>query len=111
MKCGQGKSGAFARCLNCRFDPEKEGKEAQARSLLLSDRHLSLEDLRLASARIRAGEPAGFEEDEVAGVVAGMPTASANLRLALLVGGVIAALAIVLVLVALAIFLLLRRLL
>jgi hypothetical protein len=110
VRCGQGKAGAFARCLSCHYDPEKEGKEAQARSLLLSDRYLTVSQLKEASERIRSGEPHQFNTDAVGEVAGKLPDRAANARLGLLVGGIVAAIALVLVLLVVALFLSVRAL-
>jgi hypothetical protein len=108
VNCGQGKAGAFTRCVSCHYDPEKQGKEAQARSLLLSDRYLTVSQLKEASRQIRSGEPYGFQEDTVGEVAAKLPDRGANARLGLLVGGIVGGLALLLVLLVIGLFLALR---
>jgi len=108
--CGQGKVGAFTRCLSCHFDPEKEGKEAQARSLLLSDRYLTVSQLKEASERIRSGQPYAFDQETVGEVAGKLPDRATNLRLGLLVGLIVAMITIALVVLLVALFLTLRAL-
>jgi len=110
VNCGQGKVGAFTRCVSCHYDPEKEGKEVQARSLLLSDRYLTLGQLKEAGERIRSGEGYPFDEAEVGEVAGKLPDRATNARVGLLIGAVVALIAIVLVVFVIAIFLALRAL-
>ena len=110
VRCGQGKVGAFARCLSCHYDPEKEGKEVQARSLLLSDRYLTVGQLKEAAERIRSGAGYSFDEAEVGAVAGRLPDRATNARLGLLIGGVVGLIALVLAVLVVAIFLALRAL-
>lgn len=110
VNCGQGKVGAFARCLSCHYDPEREGKEVQARSLLLSDRYLTVSQLKQAGERIRSGAGYPFDEAEVGEVAGGLPDRATNARIGLLIGAVVAVIALLLSVFVVAVFLALRAL-
>jgi hypothetical protein len=65
IRCGTEKVGALTPCAGCGFDPES--LEDRARSVVLSDHHLSPADMESAAAEIRAGSTPDLPEDLVAG--------------------------------------------
>ena len=65
INCGHTKLGALTPCRRCGFAP-KDGLE-QAKSVLLSDRKLSPDELRSVSERIGRGEPVVYDEAAVKG--------------------------------------------
>jgi hypothetical protein len=76
LRCGASKLGAFTPCPDCGFDPASS--EDKAKSVLLSDHHLSAEELRAVGERIRAGQPVEFPAEQVAGYVAGIEAGHAD---------------------------------
>lgn len=63
IRCGAMKIGALTVCRECRFDPATAVDKAK--SIVLSDRYLSHDDLDGIATRIRNNEPVGYPEDEV----------------------------------------------
>ncbi len=65
IRCAAGKVGALTPCPECNFDPKSN--EDQARSIVLSDHHLSPAALDSAGAEIRSGGTPALPEDLVTG--------------------------------------------
>jgi hypothetical protein len=63
IHCGARKVGAFTPCAACGFDPDQP--EDRAKALLLSDRHLTTEELDHVSSRIQGGTPPQFDEESL----------------------------------------------
>jgi hypothetical protein len=61
LKCGHDKSGAFAACPACGYEPGAD-PVAQAKSLLLSDQHATPDELRAAGSVIRSGGTPRFDQ-------------------------------------------------
>jgi hypothetical protein len=76
LRCGASKWGALAPCAACKFLPESS--EDKAKSVILSDHHLSVEELRAVGERIRAGQSVEFPADLVAGYKAGVDAGEAD---------------------------------
>jgi hypothetical protein len=53
IKCGERKIGALTRCRSCRFFPSEP--DDIGRSIILSDRHLSIEDLDIVAGAFEEG--------------------------------------------------------
>jgi hypothetical protein len=62
-KCGEKKLGALTACRGCRFEPTDTVD--QAKSMLLSDHHLSPKELETASQSLRHGQPPIFDEASI----------------------------------------------
>ena len=62
--CGHEKLGAFTPCSACGFDPSND-KVTQAKALLLCDHYASVEELRAASAAIKAGEEVVYDQEKL----------------------------------------------
>ncbi|MCI0672680.1 MAG: hypothetical protein L0Y64_19715, partial [Myxococcaceae bacterium] len=71
IRCGSKKERAFVACAGCGFDPAvSEGdREAQARSLLLSDAHMSPRELEDAGRALQAGRPYPYDAGQLAWLV------------------------------------------
>lgn len=72
LQCGVPKIGALTPCLACGYDPSGE-RETVAKSILLSDHHLSAEGLQEASARTEAGKDPDLDEEMLAELAAALP--------------------------------------
>ena len=58
IKCGEGKLGAFARCLHCGYMPEAPAD--QAKSILLCGHNLDRASLDAMAAKLKAGNALTF---------------------------------------------------
>jgi hypothetical protein len=67
MKCGSEKLGALTACHECAFVPRAPIE--QARALLLSDHHNSLDELSTLADQIKRGEPIEFDDVELDAIV------------------------------------------
>jgi len=61
LQCGKPKIGAISPCSACGFVPRSP--EDEAKSLALSDRHMSDEELNAASARLKNGDAVALDPD------------------------------------------------
>lgn len=64
MRCGARKVGALTSCGRCAFAPSDH--RDKARAMLMSDRHLPIDQLDAIAERIRAGLPVTLPDDAVA---------------------------------------------
>jgi hypothetical protein len=60
LNCGEQKIGAFSPCPHCQFTPKTE--EEWTKSLLMSDHHVTIEELETAGEKITNGEELEFDE-------------------------------------------------
>jgi hypothetical protein len=70
MKCGAEKFGAWVGCPKCGFVPATDVE--RAKSIALSDHHLSKEDLLQAGATIASGQEIKFEGEGFENIVRSM---------------------------------------
>ena len=68
LRCGEWKTEAFQPCPVCAFDPARaeDDRDAQARSLLLSEPHSTRAELHEASRALREGRPLALDGGRVA---------------------------------------------
>src|SRR5262252_6116591 len=71
IRCGNFKIGALTVCTQCRLDPMTE-ESLVAKSLVMSDHHRTIEQLRDASAILVAGGGIPFDEAELARIKAAL---------------------------------------
>ena len=63
VRCGEQKSGAFAPCPSCAYDPARElDRRVQAKTMWLSEHHLSPEALTKISRQLKAKQLVAFDE-------------------------------------------------
>lgn len=65
IRCGSQKVGAWTYCSGCRFEPSTNVEKAQ--SVILSDHHISPEDLEKVAAQLRAGQAFEYPPEIVDG--------------------------------------------
>ena len=63
IKCGERKHGALTPCRKCRFDPADTLD--RAKSMIVTDHFLPLEDLDGIAERIRTDQPVTFPQDAI----------------------------------------------
>lgn len=63
LKCGAQRIGALTRCAGCTYDPVTDpDRRNQAKSLWLSDHHLSPQALAAVAAQLKAGTAVAWNE-------------------------------------------------
>jgi hypothetical protein len=63
IKCGERKHGALTVCPRCRFDPTDTVD--RAKSMIVTDHFLSVEDLHGIGERIRSGQSVTYPQDAI----------------------------------------------
>jgi len=92
IKCGTRKHGALTPCPECQFDPEEN--EDKAKSMILTDHFLSLDDLDGIGQRIRTGQAVKYPEEALADYVRMFEQGSDRAPKAVFFGCIVAGLAL-----------------
>jgi len=62
IHCGVMKVGAWTTCPECGYDPSGKGRDAEVKSLLLTDHYMTPQELGDASDAVRNGRPPQFNQ-------------------------------------------------